>query len=513
MAKIKITITGATGNMGGPTLKALLGMPFDYELSIISHDTKWSRKFLKPYEKIPYVKVHYCDLRDYEGVKEAVRGADIVLHIGALVSPMADDQPLAAMQVNYGGTLNLIKAIKSLGQSKKTAFVYIGTVAETGDRMPPIHWGRVGDPIKPSLYDYYAVSKVAAERAVIESGLSRWVSLRQTGIISKGMMASSDDPIIFHDAFNMAMEYVSDRDSALMMRNLCVFYANGTLRDGFWGHIYNVGGGESCRMDTYTLYQEAFKKVGIKNLGLIFSPKYQATRNFHGQYYLDSDKLEDYLHFRHDGIDYFYQCFKDQYGTVGTIGRGLSHIPGGERLLAAITRSVLKKTSRDPKRGTRGFFERNDETAISAFFGSKEAWERLPEKMEDFERWGDYSKVIRIDHGYDESRPENELDIEDLRQAAKFRGGALLSDHMEKGDWKTPLTWKCAFGHTFKASPRLVLEGGHWCDACERDSWNYAERAKADPFFAQVWDPLHEPTDKAYLKKDVSELDVSRPWK
>ena len=44
--------------------------------------------------------------------------------------------------------------------------------------MPPIHWGRVGDPIKPSMFDYYAVSKVAAERYVIESGLKYWVSLR-----------------------------------------------------------------------------------------------------------------------------------------------------------------------------------------------------------------------------------------------------------------------------------------------------------------------------------------------
>ena len=31
------------------------------------------------------------------------------------------------------------------------------------------------------MFDYYAVSKIAAERYVIESGLKYWVSLRQTG--------------------------------------------------------------------------------------------------------------------------------------------------------------------------------------------------------------------------------------------------------------------------------------------------------------------------------------------
>ena len=79
---------------------------------------------------------------------------------------------------------------------------------------------------------------------------------------------------------------------------------------------------------------------------------------------------------------------------------------------------------------------------------------------------------------------------------------------MKKGDWTTPLEFECAFGHRFKASPRLVLEGGHWCDECERKSWNYGARAKVDPFFAQVWDPLHDPDEMREYPKIVSELDV-----
>ena len=51
------------------------------------------------------------------------------------------------MKVNYGSTRNIINAIYEFGQQERTRLVYIGTVAETGDRMPPVHWGRVGDPI------------------------------------------------------------------------------------------------------------------------------------------------------------------------------------------------------------------------------------------------------------------------------------------------------------------------------------------------------------------------------
>ena len=77
-----------------------------------------------------------------------------------------------------------------------------------------------------------------------------------------------------------------------------------------------------------------------------------------------------------------------------------------------------------------------------------------------------------------------------------------------ENDWKSKLKMKCAFGHTFEASPRLILEGGHWCPECERTSWNYGQRAKVDPFFAQVWNPLHEPDELREYPKVVSELDV-----
>ena len=93
---------------------------------------------------------------------------------------------------------------------------------------------------------------------------------------------------------------------------------------------------------------------------------------------------------------------------------------------------------------------------------------------------------------------------------ARFRGGECVSDRMVTGDWTGKLTFRCAFGHDFTASPRLVLEGGHWCPQCERESWNYAARAKVDPFFAQVWNPLHSADEpQREYRKEVSELDVT----
>ena len=291
------------------------------------------------------------------------------------------------------------------------------------------------------------------------------------------------------------------------MRNLCAFDAEGTLDGSFWGHIYNIGGGEPCRISTDELYRKMYGELGFQSLDPVIEPKYYATRNFHGQYYLDSDKLENYLHFRSDSMQYYFDAYLKELGSALAAGKVMTKLPGGEKLMG----SIIKKTFApllDSEHGTRHWLKENMEDHIDAYWGSRKAWEAIPEKYSDLEHFKDWDKVVPIDHGYDESKPESELDLADMQGAAKFRGGELLSETMETGDWKTKLRFRCAFGHEFEASPRLVLEGGHWCPECERKSWNYGQRAKVDPFFAQVWNPLHDPDELREYPKEVTELDV-----
>ncbi len=506
MAKQRVFLSGATGGMGSECLKQMLADTDRQDIVILARDSEKNRKILEPYKDTDGLTILWGDLTSYEDAKRCVKDCDLVLHVAAFVSPQADYHPDQAMKINYGSTRNLIRAIFDLGQQEKTRFVYIGTVAETGDRMPPIHWGRVGDPIKPSMFDYYAVSKVAAERYVIESGLKYWVSLRQTGIIGPAM-AKIRDAIQFHNCIDNVLEYVSDRDSGRAMRNLCAFQAEGTLDERFWGHIYNIGGGESCRVDTGELYRVMYGEMGFTSLDPVIEPKWYATRNFHGQYYLDSDKLENYLHFRSDSMQYYYDAYLNEVKSVKGFARLICALPGGQKLMGKIIKGTFRELMTG-EHGTRNWIENNVEDHIDAYWGSRKAWEAIPEKYSALNRFTDWNAVVPIDHGYDESKPESELNLEDMKKAAEFRGGKLLSTEMKTGDWNTKLRFQCAFGHTFEASPRLVLEGGHWCDECERKSWNYGSRAKVDPFFAQVWKPLHEEDELREYPKIVSELDV-----
>ena len=104
----------------------------------------------------------------------------------------------------------------------------------------------------------------------------------------------------------------------------------------------------------------------------------------------------------------------------------------------------MRKLARTKEEGTLDWIENNNEPKIKAFFGSMEEYRKIPAKWEDF-------KFIDLNvenpkllyHGYDDKKPENEIDIEDVKNAAKFRGGELLSEKMEKGDLATKLKWKC----------------------------------------------------------------------
>ena len=98
--------------------------------------------------------------------------------------------------------------------------------------------------------------------------------------------------------------------------------------------------------------------------------------------------------------------------------------------------------------------------------------------------------AFRMDHGYDETKRLEDLTIDDLRAAAEFRGGKLLSESYD-GNPEKALEWECHDGHRFSMTPKLILWGGHWCPECLPPAWNYDEQAQNNPFFAQAWLPNH----------------------
>lgn len=485
--KKRVFLTGATGLMGMASLKKLLEYPDKVEVTILVRDTPANRKKTAPFAG--KVRVVWGDLMNLDDVKTAASGIDYVLHLAGMVSPSADYFPNRTRRVNVSIARNVVEAVKAQPNADDIKVCYIGSVSQVSDRNEPVHWGRTGDPVCISVYDHYAISKVNAERIFAESGIRHWVSLRQSGILYAGILKNLD-PIMFHVPLRGMLEWATVEDSARAMANLCLF----DLPEDFWCRFYNIGSGPEYRLTNYEFECKLLKTISCPPPEKIFDPKWFVLRNFHGHWYTDSQVLEDYLHFRENlPVDEYFR----------RMGR---QVPWYYRLAAIVPpfaiRMVMRSYAYKKQWGTQWWLKHNDEKRIAAYYGTREKWQNIkPWEEQDLSRPSEIQTML--DHGYDESKPRSEWDIDDMRHAAEFRGGKCLSETMSVGDWRTPLEWECQFGHRFKASPVLVLLGGHWCPECLPTPWNYDEIAKGNPFFAQVWRPQHDEDEHNYYGEEI----------
>ena len=148
MAKTTVFLTGATGTMGFAGMMEILKYPDQYELRILARPSKKNKELLNPLlEQHQILHVIWGDLTKYEDVLKGVTGADIVLHVGGMVSPQADYRPKATLRTNITAAEYLTKAVLAQPEDQQPKVVYIGSVAQMGDRREPLHWGRAG--LKP----------------------------------------------------------------------------------------------------------------------------------------------------------------------------------------------------------------------------------------------------------------------------------------------------------------------------------------------------------------------------
>lgn len=491
--KKTVFLTGSSGNMGFAAFKEFYKRRDMYHIVLLNRDSQKNRAKFADYENDVNVDLYWGDLTVYEDVLKCVNGADFVIHVGGMVSPAADYYPKRTLYTNVSAMKNIVKAVKEQENPDAVKVVYIGTVAETGDRNPPVHWGRTGDPIQVSVYDHYAISKTIAEGILADSGLRYWVSLRQTGIIYPEIL-NNMEPIMFHVPINGVLEWATVEDSG----RLCAKVCNDMVPEEFWRRFYNISSGPEYRLTNYEFEQFLLEAIGIKgenNVKELFDPNWFILQNFHGQWYTDADELEKYLHFRNNVPvkEYFNRLAKNT--------------PFYFKLSGAVPKSIIKKymmrpIAYSPKFGTQAWIDNGMRDRVTAYYGSYEKYNAIG-------TWKNFDIVIPdkydmsyLDHGYDETKPFDELTIDDMRKAAQFRGGECLADELG-ADMYSPIKWKCSCGHEFEMSPNLVLKGGHWCPDCLPMPWNYDEIAKNNPFFAQVWYAHHDKSESEVYDENI----------
>ena len=524
--KKTIFLTGATGTMGYAGMTEILRYPDNYHLRILARPSTKNKELLAPLAS--KVEVIWGDLTNYNDILRGVTGSDIVLHVGGMVSPQADYRPMATLRTNITAATYIRDAVLAQPEDKQPKVVYIGSVAQMGDRREPLHWGRAGDPICVSAYDHYGLTKAEAERIITNSPIKQWVSLRQSGILYPAILKNYD-PIMFHVPIRGVLEWATVEDSGRLLERVC----RDEVPEEFWKNYYNIGSGQDYRISNYEFECLLLDAIGCPRPEKIFNANWFTTRNFHGMWYIDGDRLENYLHFRANVPvkEYFKQMAKDKSVPAGIRFAAKTKIA---KLFPRCVKLAMYAMAMSKEHGTQWWIKHNQTQRISAYYGTLEAYKAIPD-WQHTDLSHNSEEYVLLDHGYDENKAKELFTLEDMQRAAAFRGGKCLgyadsqspiSDSQSpisdsqypitdsqypisdsqypitdsEALWDTPLNWECAEGHRFTATPRLVLLGGHWCPECmpypykdepNARPWQWDRIAKKNPFFAQLWAPLH----------------------
>ena len=145
-------VTGGGGFIGSNLVRGLLERGDD--VRVLDNFSTGDRANLEGL----HIEVVEGELRSYERVHNAVRGREVVFHLGALGSvPRSVQDPLTSSAVNIEGTLNVLLAARDEGVRR---VVYSSSSSVYGPRRElPVKEDLPPDPISP-----YGVAKLAAER-------------------------------------------------------------------------------------------------------------------------------------------------------------------------------------------------------------------------------------------------------------------------------------------------------------------------------------------------------------
>ncbi|SEN12059.1 dTDP-glucose 4,6-dehydratase [Lihuaxuella thermophila] len=158
-----VLVTGAAGFIGSHLLEQLLAGGANVR-AFVRYNSRNHRGFIEqlPAADQKEIEIMMGDLRDPDAVRQAVKGTDIVFHLGALIAiPYSYLNPTEVVETNVLGTLNVARAVLDFGVSRmihtSTSEVYGTARYVPMDEQHPLQG-----------QSPYSASKISADK-VIES--------------------------------------------------------------------------------------------------------------------------------------------------------------------------------------------------------------------------------------------------------------------------------------------------------------------------------------------------------
>ena len=285
----KILLTGASGTVGLAVLTQLCEIKDKYDVTVFDIKSGKTIKKFSPFKE--EINIVYGNINNEDDLLKVCYNKDVVIHLAAVIPPVADDQPALSYQVNVLGTESLIRLLEL--HSPNAFFLYSSSISVYGDRLnnPMI---TIHDELNPSEGDEYAKTKILAENIVQNSKLD-WSIFRLTAIMGGHKISK----LMFHQPLKTSLEIASPADTGRAFVNAIDKQAELSKK------IFNLGGGESCRILYEDFLSHSFNIYGLGKLD--FPPKSFAEKNFHCGYYEDANVLDNILNFRKDTLSNYFK--------------------------------------------------------------------------------------------------------------------------------------------------------------------------------------------------------------
>ena len=128
-------------------------MDHQYEIAINPKNIRTKNRLLRKGN----FEVVWGDIRDSGLIRKIIKDVEFVIHLAAIIPPLAYEVPKLAYDVNVKGSISMIRAAALMKKPPK--FVYASSIAVHGNRMKNPPPTKVDDPLDPLDYDNYAFHK------------------------------------------------------------------------------------------------------------------------------------------------------------------------------------------------------------------------------------------------------------------------------------------------------------------------------------------------------------------
>ena len=116
----KVLVTGADGFIGSHLTELLLERGYEVKaFTFYNSFNTWGWLDTLTQDKLAEIEIFSGDIRDPNGVREAMKGVDMVFHLAALIAiPFSYHSPDSYVDTNIKGTLNVLQAARELGTER-----------------------------------------------------------------------------------------------------------------------------------------------------------------------------------------------------------------------------------------------------------------------------------------------------------------------------------------------------------------------------------------------------------